>query len=414
MKSILISGASVAGTTLAYWLQRRGFAVSVVERASAPRQGGYAVDVRGSAIAVLDRMGVLARARQQHCDTLGTSFLAPDGRAAATMERGFGVISAEDIEIMRGDLVQILYEASLPGVDYRFCDSIARLEPDDHGVLVHFENAEPRRFDLVVGADGLHSNVRRLAFGDESQFVHHLGCYMAVFTIPNHLGLERWQHIYNVPHRVVSVKSDTGNRTLKVTVFFSSPKLDYDYRDIAQQKQLTATAFADVGWELPRITASMRAADDFYFDSTSQVRMDSWSRGRITLVGDACACPSPLAGQGSSMALVGAYVLAAELAANSGAPELALANYERRARSFIEQNLKVSRDLAESFTPSSRFAIWSRNMSLAMLRYLPGTQHIMRFAMRDLIRATTAIELPDVPAQAGRQSSFECTSALVG
>jgi 2-polyprenyl-6-methoxyphenol hydroxylase-like FAD-dependent oxidoreductase len=311
------------------------------------------------------------------------------------MERGFGVIDARDIEIMRGDLVRVLYAASQHAVSYRFSDSIARLEQDDDGVLVHFDTGPSRRFDLVIGADGLHSRVRQLAFGDEAQFLHHLGCYMAVFTVPNQLALDRWQHIYNVPQRVVSVKSDAGNRTVKVTVFFSSPRLDCQPREISVQKTITAAAFANVGWEVPRLIELMQDASDFYFDSTSQVRMPCWSSGRVSLLGDACSCPSPLAGQGSSMALVGAYVLASELAAASGDHRSAFASYERRIRDFIEHNQRVSRDLAAGFTPATRFGIWSRNFGLKVMRHLPGSAQIMRFAMRDLIKASTAVELPE-------------------
>lgn len=394
MTTILISGASVAGTTLAYWLRHYGFDVTVLERAAEPRRGGYAVDVRGKAIDVLRRMDVLSQARALHCDTAGTSFLTGDGRAAASVPRGFGVISDEDIEIMRGDLVRVLYAASPREVEYRFADSVEHLELEEAGVRVHFESGERRRFDLVIGADGLHSNVRRRAFGDEAQFIQHLGCYMAVFTAPNHTGLDRWQQIYNAPGRVLSVKSDAGNQTVKVTAFFRSERLDYDHRDLDRQRQLCATGLADMGWEVPQLIQFMREAPDFYFDSTSQVCMPSWSRGRVGLVGDAAACPSPLAGQGSSLALVGAYVLASELATQSD-PSRALANYEARLRGYVEHNQRVTRDVAAGFTPTTRFGIWSRNQSLALLRYLPATERIMRFAMRDLIRATTAVELPE-------------------
>lgn len=393
MKTVLISGASVAGTSLANRLGNLGFDVTVVERAAAPREGGYAVDVRGCAIDVLDRLGVLPAARSLQTDTLGTSFLSASGEAAATMPRGFGVISASDLEIMRGDLVRILYQSSLPVARYQFSDSVAELEEDADGVAVRFESGAAQRFDLVIGADGLHSNVRRLCFGDEADYVQHLGMYMAVFTAPNVQRLDRWQQIYNIPGRVVSVKSDTGNETVKVTVFFTAEKLPLDHRDIATQKRLTTAAFADAGWVLPRLMEAMQSAEDFYFDATCQVRMQSWSSGRVCLVGDAAACPSPLAGQGSSMALTAAYVLAEELAAVSGDHMRAFVRYEERVRPYIEQNLKVSRDLAAGFTPASRVGIWARNIGLALMRRLPYTEQVMKFAMRDLIKATVALQL---------------------
>jgi len=395
MKTILISGASIAGTTLAYWLHRYGFDVTVVERGSAPREGGYAVDVRGPALRVLERMGVAAQARNFNCDTLETAFLDVRGKRAATMPLGFGVIDAQDIEIMRGDLVRILYDATCPDVRYQFSDSIRALEQHADGVHVTFQQAPPRTFDLVVGADGLHSNVRRLCFGDEAQYMHHLGSYMAIFTVPNYLRLDRYQYLYNAPGRVVCVKSTKGNAELKVTTFFSSEKLAYDHHDIATQRSLTAAAFADTGWELPRLMREMQSAPDFYFDSTSQVRMPRWSQGRVALVGDAAACPSPLAGQGSSMALVGAYVLAGELAARRGDPSAALDSYEQRTRAFMLQNQAVSAELADGFAPKSSFGIWARNRSMALMRFVPGSHHIMSFFMRGFIRAVRGIELPE-------------------
>jgi 2-polyprenyl-6-methoxyphenol hydroxylase-like FAD-dependent oxidoreductase len=398
MKTILISGASIAGTTLAYWLHRYGFDVTVVERAPAPREGGYAVDVRGPAIKVLKQMGVAAQARNFNCDTLATQFLDARGKRAATMPRGFGVIDAQDIEIMRGDLVRILYDTTRHDVRYQFADSIRALEQHADGVHVTFQHAPPHSFDLVIGADGLHSNVRRLCFGDEAQFMHHLGSYMAIFTAPNYLGLDRAQYLFNAPGRVVSVKSTNGNAELKVVAFFSAETVAFDYRDIPGQKSLTAAAFADTGWELPRLMREMQSAPDFYFDSTSQVRMPRWSQGRVVLVGDAASCPSPLAGQGSSMALVGAYVLAGELAAQRSDPDAALGSYERRTRAFMQQNQEVSAELADGFAPNSSFGIWARNRSMALMRFIPGSHHIMNFFMRGLIRAVNGIALPDYAA----------------
>lgn len=395
MTTVLISGASVAGATLAHWLHRYGFDVTLVERAAAPREGGYAVDVRGPALGVLARMGVESAVRSFNCDTLGTSFLAASGKRAASMPRGFGVIDPDDIEIMRGDLVRVLYATTARQLNYQFADSITAIEQRTDRVCVSFEHAQPRSFDLVIGADGLHSNVRQHCFGDEMQFIHHLGSYMAIFTMPNQLGLDRWQYVFNEPRRVVSVKSTTGNRELKVTVFFAASRADYDHRDIALQKRWTATAFANSGWELPLLMRAMHDASDFYFDSTSQVRMPHWSQGRVALVGDAAACPSPLAGQGSSMALVGAYVLAGELAAARGDHAAAFANYERLTRGFMEQNQRVSRDLAAGFAPKSTFSIWARNRSLELLRILPGSDFLLKLAMRDLFKAANGIELRD-------------------
>ena len=228
-KRILISGASIAGPALAYWLERYGFETTVVERAPAIRLGGYAVDVRGAGLAVLQRMGLLDEARRAATDTRATSFVDRQGRTTATFDRGFGVIDEGDVEIMRGDLAQLLHRATCDAVEYRFGDSIANLEHHDQGVRVTFERGETRDFDLVLGADGLHSRVRRLTFGDEAQFLRHLGSYMAIFSAPNFLELDRLQLMHNLPGKVVSLKPVRGNGELKVTVFFSSPPISYDH-----------------------------------------------------------------------------------------------------------------------------------------------------------------------------------------
>jgi 2-polyprenyl-6-methoxyphenol hydroxylase-like FAD-dependent oxidoreductase len=398
MKNILVSGASIAGPTLAYWLHRYGFHVTVVERAPAIREGGYAVDVRGAALDVLDRMGLLAHVRRENTDTLATSFVDQNGKRAATMDRGFGVIDSADVEIMRGDFVRILYAATNRHVNYLFSDVITSLEQRDDGVHVTFERNAPRTFDLVVGADGLHSNVRRLAFGDESQFIHHLGSYMAIFSAPNHMALDRWQLMFNLPGRVVSIKTTRGNAEVKVTAFFSSPPIRFDYRDLAQQKRLTAEAFADAGWEMPRLLAAMYQAPDFYFDSTSQIRMPNWSRGRVTLLGDACVCPSPLTGQGTSLALVGAYVLAGELAHAAGDHEVALARYEMAVRAFAERNQASAAGIAKGFAPQTPRGIWWRNLNFKLLPYIPWRNLVFNLVMRGIANAAKAITLSDYSA----------------
>ena len=395
MKNALVSGAGIAGPALAYWLHRYGFDVTLVERAPAIREGGYAVDVRGPALDVLDRMGLLAEVRRQNTDTLATSFVDRNGKRAATMDRGFGVIDAGDVEIMRGDFVRILYEVTKRHVNYLFSDVITSLKQRDSGVHVTFERSAPRTFDVVIGADGLHSNVRRLAFGDESEFMHHLGSYMAIFSAPNHMALDRWQLMLNLPGRIVSIKTTRGNAEVKVTAFFSSPPIRYDYRDLLHQKRLTAEAFADAGWEIPRLLAAMHGAPDFYFDSTSQIRLPSWSRGRVTLVGDACVGPSPLTGQGTSLALVGAYVLAGELARASGDHEVAFARYEAEVRAFAERNQASAAGIARGFAPQTPRGIWWRNLNFKLLPYIPWRNLVFKLAMRGIANAAKAITLSD-------------------
>jgi 2-polyprenyl-6-methoxyphenol hydroxylase-like FAD-dependent oxidoreductase len=393
-KDVLISGAGVAGQALAYWLRRFGFAPVVVERAPAPRDGGQAVDLRGAAIEVARRTGILDAARTARTGTRGMSYVNSAGKRLASLNGAFGVIDPEDIEIVRGDLVSILHEAARNDVEYIFDDSVSSLTDATAGVTVTFERSAPRTFGLVVGADGLHSRVRSLAFGPESRFISHLGLYLAVFTIPNDLELDHWQLIYVTPGKSVTVTSARDDREARAIFFFGSEPLEVDYRDRGQQQKLLATAFAGAGWEVPRLLTAMQEAPDFYFDPVSQVRMDNWSAGRVTLIGDAGYCPSPLSGQGSSLALVGAYVLACELQASAGDHQDAFARYQQRMQDFTERNQQIAIGNAKRFIPTSRRAIWLQNQSIRALPYMPGKNWILSLATKGVKEAANAITLP--------------------
>jgi 2-polyprenyl-6-methoxyphenol hydroxylase-like FAD-dependent oxidoreductase len=394
---VLVAGAGVAGQALAYWLRRSGFTPVVVERAPAPRDGGQAVDLRGAAIEVARRTGILDAVRAARTGTRGMSYVNSAGKRLASVNGAFGVIDPEDVEIIRGDLVSILHGAVKNDVEYLYDDSVSSLADAADGVTVTFERSAPRTFHLVVGADGLHSRVRGLAFGPESRFIGHLGLYLSVFTIPNDLELDHWQLIYVTPGKSVTVTSARGNREARAIFFFASGPLDYDYRDRGQQQELLAAAFAGAGWEVPGLLRAMREAPDFYFDSVSQVRMDSWSAGRVTLAGDAGYCPSPLSGQGSSLALVGAYVLASELRAADGDHRKAFAGYQQRMQDFVERNQRIATGNASRFTPASRRQIWLQNQGIRALPYLPGKNWILSLATRGVKEAANAITLPSPP-----------------
>jgi 2-polyprenyl-6-methoxyphenol hydroxylase-like FAD-dependent oxidoreductase len=396
-RDVLISGAGVAGPALACWLRRAGFSPTVVERAPAPRDGGQAVDIRGAAIEVAARTGILDEVRQARTQTRGMSYVNAAGKRLASMNAAFGVIDEADVEIVRGDLARILYEATRDDVEYIFDDSITGISEHADAVEVTFERAPARAFHLVVGADGLHSNVRAAAFGPEPRFIHHLGLYLAVFTLPNDLGLDRWQLVYAVPGKSVTVTSARDNTEARAIFFFASPRLDYDHRDVGKQKAILADAYAGEGWEVPRLLAGMREARDFYFDSTSQIRMDSWSAGRVALVGDAGYCPSPLSGQGTSLALVGAYVLAAELAAADDY-RAAFARYQELMTDFVARNQQIALGNAKRFIPATRRQIWLQNQTIRALPYLPWKNLVLNLATRGVREAASAITLPEAPS----------------
>ncbi|MFF4619271.1 FAD-dependent monooxygenase [Nonomuraea jabiensis] len=333
---VLISGASVGGPVLAYWLRRHGYETTLVERAPAPRKGGQAIDIRGAALDVVAKMGVIEQIRALRTTMRGMSMVDGDGnelmRSYEETVSG-GRFDSPDIEIMRDDLTAILTSAS--GAEYVYGDSIATLDQDADGVDVTFESGGRGRYDYVFGADGLHSNVRRLTFGPEAQFLDHLGMYVSIFTADNFLGLDHWQTWFREGDTGGALFSDRDTAVMRVNLGFGAGPIDYDHRDVEQQKRLIQEHCSGLRWEVPKLLEAMWKADDFYFDAMAQVRMERWSKGRVALVGDAGYCASPLSGQGTSLALVGAYVLAQDLGRD---PIGAFDRYEERMRPFVAQN----------------------------------------------------------------------------
>ncbi|WFB09388.1 FAD-dependent monooxygenase [Streptomyces sp. LX-29] len=348
--NVLISGASVGGPALAYWLRRYGFGVTVVERAAGLRPGGQAIDVRGPALGVVERMGVLDRIRARCTDLRGMSVVDDDGvELFRTTERTMsgGEIDSPDVEILRDDLAEILFEASRgEGVEYLFGDSVAELEQNADGVRVRFQSGARRTYDLVVGADGVHSGTRRMVFGTDEECYRHLGSYLGVWTVPNHLGLDRWQVVYRMRGSVWGgmAMSVRDNKEVRVYVGIDAdvPPAEFLPRSVEEQKRLVVRAHADGRWEMPRLLEGVWDAPDFHFDSVSQIHLDSWSRGRVVLLGDAGYCGSPASGQGTTMALIGAYVLAGELAAAGGDHRAAFLGYERALREYVTASQEIA------------------------------------------------------------------------
>ena len=370
---ILISGASMAGPSLAYWLVRGGHEVTVVERAVGPRLGGSPIDVRGPAVDVADRMGLLPAIKEARTRTEGIEYVDTRGRRVATFDpAAYAEPGGRDIELERADLVRLLYDASKDGAEYRFEDSISSLDQDAGGVDVTFVRGGADRYDLVVGADGTHSTVRRLVFGEESRFVRHLGLYVSLVPVDPALGKENWGVMHNTPGKLAGVYCYHGKAD--AVFMFRSPELAYDYQDLDQQKKLLTDAYVGEGWQVPALLDAVRAADDLYFDSVNQVHLPTWSRGRVTLVGDAGYCASPLSGMGTTLAMVGAAVLADALAAGDGA----FARYEQAHRPLVAKaQASVSRG-AGMLVPGTNFGIWRRNQLTKVLPALMAARRLVQ------------------------------------
>ncbi|GAA1604630.1 MULTISPECIES: FAD-dependent monooxygenase [Kribbella] len=366
MTTVLISGASIAGPALAYWLDRYGFEVTVVERSDAVRGGGYPIDIRGTARDVVDRMGLLPQLRKAHVGTRRISFVDPDGTPIAALEPETltGGDDGLDLEVRRGDLADALYAPIRDRVEFRFGDSIARLDDRGDRVDVEFESGTARSFDLVVGADGLHSNTRRLVFGPEEQFHRYIGYAFAGFTMPNDLGLSHEGVVWNVPGRAAVFYAQEPDQPVHGFLTFRQQEPPYNaFRNPENQRELVSAQFPERSWHVPRLVQAMGEAADLFFDVVSQIHMPAWSRGRVALVGDAAYATSFLSGQGSSVALVGAYVLAGELATYADHAE-AFTAYEQRIRGFVEQNQALVDAGRVSLAPETQELIDARNAAL--------------------------------------------------
>ncbi|MEU0530798.1 FAD-dependent monooxygenase [Amycolatopsis tolypomycina] len=370
MKKVLISGASIAGPALAFWLRSAGFAVTLVEKAPELRAGGYPIDVRGTALDVVRRMGILPRLREQHISTRRLTFLDADGGEIVSVapDAIIGGAEGEDLEIRRGDLIRTLYDLVRDDVDVRFGDTIATLTEDAD---VTFRSGREETYDLVIGADGLHSRTRELVFGEESAFHHYLGYSFAGFTMPNDFGLVREGVTWSTPGKGAALYAVLDSEEVHGFLVFARPEPPLEaFRDPEAQRDLIARTFAGEGWEVPRLVTAMREADDLFFDVVSQIRMPRWSAGRVALVGDAAHAPSFLTGQGTSLALVGAYVLGQALAT---IPDhaAAFAAYENRLRGFVEANQALVSEGQATLFPSTPEALERRNAALRQLTTAP-------------------------------------------
>jgi 2-polyprenyl-6-methoxyphenol hydroxylase-like FAD-dependent oxidoreductase len=366
---ILISGAGVAGLGAAINLGADGHDVTIVERADHLRVNGSPIDIRGDAIGVADKMGVLGEVVDRRIDmTERVQFVDSNGAVVAELPQDRLNDSPDDIEIPREDLTTILRDHLGPSVELRFDESIAALD-DDHdggpgGVKVRFASGAKDRYDLVVGADGMHSAVRRLTFGPEQQFLRHLGFYVALAELPDYTPTGRNNPVYNYPGHLTGIAA-YNDKALAVFMF-RSPWVDYDYHDLAAQKRILADAFAGHGeWRVPELVDAAVQDPELYFDSVSQIHLPAWHRGRVVLVGDAAHCASNLSGRGTSLALTGTWFLAQALRDHPGDIAQAWEQYEHDQRPHATRSQATAAPGGELLIPATQAQIDARNRAFS-------------------------------------------------
>jgi 2-polyprenyl-6-methoxyphenol hydroxylase-like FAD-dependent oxidoreductase len=383
---IAINGAGIAGPTLAYWLRRSGHEVLLVEHAPRPRTGGYIVDFWGLGYDIAERMGVLDRIREAGYLMREVRFVDGGGRARG----GFPVTvfsrmtGGRYTSVRRSDIARAIVDALDEGVETLYGDSVAAIEERGDRVHVSFEHAAGREVDLVVGADGLHSRVRRLAFGARESFELSLGYHVAAFEVAGYPRRDDLVFVSrSIPGRQVSRFSLRGDHTMFLFVLRDEYLPRGALSSDEERKDALVHAYADAGWEAPAILEALRGADDLYFDRVSQVRMERWSRGRVALVGDAAACVSLMAGEGTGLGMTEAYVLAGELHASPEDPGAALARYHERLRALLVRKQASAARFASSFAPRTAFGIGFRNVATRLMRIPWIAERLVGVDLRD-------------------------------
>jgi 2-polyprenyl-6-methoxyphenol hydroxylase-like FAD-dependent oxidoreductase len=360
-KQVLISGASFAGLSSAFWMSELGYDVTIVENAPRIRTGGTAVNIEGATVGIAERMGILDAIRANRLHLRRWDFRTADNRTARSLVlRAEGEPPPDDeYEIERDVLIRILLETVRDRCRIVFGQRIAVLTETDR-IEALFANGERRAFDLVLGCDGTHSGVRKLCFGDEARYLHPLKQYFAI-TIVDKLLIERdTAQMYNEPGKALMLNA-YKDKTDIIFAFAADAPIPYDYRDEAQQRRIIAARFADVGWRAAELLGETEAGDNFYFDALCQVRMPAWSKGRVALVGDAAYCPSPAAGLGGSLAIDGAAALGDALSEADGDHALAFQRYDANLRPFIDEVQAHAVQMLETLVPRTEEAIRARN-----------------------------------------------------
>jgi 2-polyprenyl-6-methoxyphenol hydroxylase-like FAD-dependent oxidoreductase len=362
-KKVVISGASIAGLSAAYWMNKLGYNVTVVEMAGAPRTAGAAVDIRGDTVGITKRMGIFEQLKANRLNVELIEFKNADDvtEGSIRITEDGADITDDEIEIERDKFIGILFNYLKNGVEFIFNNSITGLEETKDGIKVTFKDGAQYSYDLVLGCDGMHSGVRKLWFGHEAEYAHFLEAYFSI-TIANRLLIkQKTMQAYNVPGKGIMLNA-YNNKTDIIFCFVSESEIPYDYRDTAKQRQIILDQFAGQSWRTAELLKELQHADNFYFDKFCQIKMPTWTKGRVALIGDAGYCASPAAGMGASLSITGAAALADTLEKHNGDFELAFGDYNQNLRPFIEEvQARAELNVKENFIPRTEEAIRKRN-----------------------------------------------------
>ncbi|MXO59605.1 FAD-binding domain [Altererythrobacter salegens] len=389
---VLISGAGIAGPNLAWWLSQGGHRVTMLEKAPEPRRSGYIIDFWGKGYDLAERMGLMPRLQQVGYHVEQVRFLGKGGKetggfAAQVFTRATG---GRYISLPRGELSLALYESVADRAEVLLGTEIEKFEQDAGGVDVRLTNGSERRFDLVVGAEGIHSRTRDLAFGPKERFERFLGYTFAAFTAETYGRRAVDTYVmYGEPGRQAARFALRDGASLVLLIWRDDEREPIPHGDEVAKRALLRERYSGAGWEVPDFLAALDTADDLYIDRVSQIRMDSWHKGPVALVGDAAYAPSFLAGQGAALAMIGGYVLAGELKRSGGALEPALAAYEQRLAPFMRSKQDAALGLASSFVPRTEFGLKARDIATRLLGIGWIADLLVGRSLRD------QVELPD-------------------
>ena len=389
---VAINGAGIAGTALAYWLSNMGHEVQVFERAPALRTGGYVLNLWGVGYDAVERMGLLPSLLELQYQTDELRMVDSKGRTrggypSRVLQR---LANQRIATLARGDIAAAIHGLLDGRVETVFGDSITTIEGDGVRARIGFEHGTPREVDLVIGADGLHSKVRRTAFGPQELYEHPMGCHVASFEVAGYRPRDEDLYVaHTAPGRYIARFPIRDDRTL----FFMLARNEYLPKSLpvseSGRKAALKDAYSGMGWECPAILSALDDVDGVYFDSISQIRMEKWTQGRVALIGDAAACPSLIAGEGAGLALAEAYVLAGELHRHGADIDSALKQYEKRIKPYTERKQKYAEGLVPSFVPKTAMGVRARDFATLLMRLPVLPRVLMGKYFRD------ALELPE-------------------